>query len=122
MIDTTKFKPLKNRWQDIFKHLEEKGYVVYSPGVKLGDCTFKYLVVKFEGSTRLAGISTDDDLYSVLCYVPQQNYSELHRPHAKDHVMPPPTLFFSPYRRPPQDQGKIHIRMGCHTTVVWHPN
>lgn len=77
MIDTTKFKPLKNRWQDIFKHLENKGYAVYSPGVKLGDCTFKYLVVKFEGSTRLAGISTDDDLYSVLCYVPQQNYSEL---------------------------------------------
>lgn len=77
MIDTSKFKPLESRWQDIFKHLENKGYRVYSPGVKLGDCTFKYVVVKFEGSTRLAGISTDDDLYSVLCYVPQQEYSSL---------------------------------------------
>lgn len=77
MINTSEFKPLKNRWQDIFKHLKDKGYEVYSPGTKLGDCTFKYLVIKFEGSTRLAGISTDDDLYSVLCYVPQQEYSEL---------------------------------------------
>ena len=77
MINTNEFKPLKNRWQDIFKHLKDKGYEVYSPGTKLGDCMFKYLVIKFEGSTRLAGISTDDDLYSVLCYVPQQEYSEL---------------------------------------------
>lgn len=77
MINTSEFKPLKNRWQDIFKHLKDKGYKVYSPGTKLGDCTFRYLVIKFEGSTRLAGISTDDDLYSVLCYVPQQEYSEL---------------------------------------------
>lgn len=77
MIDTTKFKPAENRWQDIFKHLESKGYKVYSPGTKLGDCLFKYIVVKFDGSTKLAGISTDDDLYSLLLYVPQQEYSQL---------------------------------------------
>lgn len=75
MIDTKTFEPMENRWQDIFKFLQSAGYKVYSPGTKLGECTFEYIVVKFDGSTKLAGYSTNDDLYQLLCFVPKQRYS-----------------------------------------------
>lgn len=67
----------ESRWQDIFKHLKEKGFEVYSPGVKAGDCIRPYVVVKMDGSTKLSGYSTDDDYYSIMCYVPKQAYSRL---------------------------------------------
>ena len=66
-----------SRWQDIFLHLKTKGFDVYSPGVKVGECTTKYVVVANDGSARHIGISTDDDFYAVMCYVPKQQYSEL---------------------------------------------
>ena len=68
---------MSTRWQDIFLHLESYGFEVYSPGVKGGECTSPYVVVKHNGSTRKAGISTDIDLYSILVYVPKERYSEL---------------------------------------------
>lgn len=77
MIDTSKFIPKRSRWQDIFEHLKSKGYEVYPPGIKLGDCTSKYILVKTNGSAALNGISTDDYYYSVMCYVPKKRYSEL---------------------------------------------
>lgn len=76
MIDAN-FKYKKSRWQDIYTHLKSKGFEVYSPGVKTGECLSKYIIVKNDGSNRLTSFSTDDDLYSVMCYVPQQAYSEL---------------------------------------------
>lgn len=77
MIDTTTFKPAASRWQDIFLHLERAGFETYPPGIKLGECTSEYIVVKNDGSTRHAGVSTDDDLYAVMCYVPKMQYSTL---------------------------------------------
>ena len=76
MIDKN-FTYLGSRWQDIFKHLTSSGFDVYSPGVKVGECTKEYVVVKNDGSSRLASFSTDDDLYAVMCYVPKQSYSKL---------------------------------------------
>lgn len=70
-------EPVSSRWADIFKHLKSKGFEVYSPGIKVGDCESKYIVVKHVGSVRRLGISTNEDYYSVMCYVPKQNYSEL---------------------------------------------
>lgn len=66
-----------SRWQDIFFHLKTKGFDVYSPGTKVGDCITRYIVVSNSGSVRHVGISTDDDFYSVMCYVPKQQYSGL---------------------------------------------
>ncbi len=66
-----------SRWQDIFRHLKKSGFEVYSPAVKVGDCKREYIVVKNDGSSRLSSFSTDDDLYSVMCYVPKQAYSKL---------------------------------------------
>ena len=76
MIDSN-FKYSESRWQDIFKHLKSSGFDVYSPGVKVGECMNEYVVIKNDGSSKISGISTDDDLYAVMCYVPKQAYSKL---------------------------------------------
>ena len=76
MIDSN-FKYAESRWQDIFKHLKSLGFDVYSPGVKVGECMDEYVVIKNDGSSKISGISTDDDLYAVMCYVPKQAYSKL---------------------------------------------
>lgn len=77
MINVNRFEYAESRWQDIFLHLQKEGYEVYSPGIKTGECKSEYIVVKNDGSSRHAGISTDDDFYAVMCYVPKQAYSLL---------------------------------------------
>lgn len=77
MIDVNTFKPKESRWQDIYVHLKNAGFDVYSPGMKTGECISEYLVVKNDGSSKHASFSTDVDLYAVMCYVPKQNYSSL---------------------------------------------
>lgn len=77
MIDVNAFEYSGSRWQDIFLHLKKEGFDVYSPGMKTGECTSQYLVVKNDGSSKHASFSTDIDLYAVLCYVPKEKYSTL---------------------------------------------
>jgi hypothetical protein len=77
MINTNTFGYEESRWQDIFIHLKNQGFDVYSPGVKTGECTSEYLVVKNDGSSKHSSFSTDVDLYAVLCYVPKNRYSSL---------------------------------------------
>lgn len=77
MIDTKEFVPLDSRWQDIYIHLKNKGYDVYAPGTKVGDCTEPYVVVKNDGSYKHANFSTDRDMYAIICYVPKGQYSKL---------------------------------------------
>ena len=77
MINAKTFEYADSRWQDIFLHLENSGFDVYPPATNVGECTSQYIVVKNDGSTRHAGISTDDDLYAVMCYVPKDSYSAL---------------------------------------------
>ena len=77
MINTNEFEPAASRWQDIFLHLKKKGFDVYPPGIKTGECLSEYIVVKNDGSSRYTGISTDNDFYAVMCYVPKQAYSSL---------------------------------------------
>lgn len=77
MIDANVFEYKNSRWQDIFTHLKNKGFDVYSPGMKIGECTSEYLVVKNDGSSKHVNFSTDVDLYAVMCYVPKDKYSTL---------------------------------------------
>lgn len=77
MIDANAFEYKESRWQDIFLHLKNQGFDVYSPGIKVGECTSEYLVVKNDGSSKHSSFSTDVDLYAVLCYVPRSSYSSL---------------------------------------------
>lgn len=66
-------------WEKIFKHLKDEGFNVYSPGIKVGECTEEYIVIKNDGSSRHTEFSTDVDLYSIMCYVPKQQYSKLEK-------------------------------------------
>ena len=77
MIDTNTFEYEDSRWQDIFSHLKNAGFDVYSPGIKTGECTSPYLVIKNDGSSKHVSFSTDVDLYAIMCYVPKQEYSTL---------------------------------------------
>lgn len=77
MIDVNTFEYKESRWQDIFLHLKNQGFDVYSPGTKTGECTSEYLVVKNDGSSKHVSFSTDVDLYAVMCYVPKEKYSAL---------------------------------------------
>ena len=76
MIDAS-FQYAESRWQDIFLHLKKAGFVVYSPGTKVGECTEEYIVVKNDGSSKHPTVSSDNDLYAVMCYVPKESYSRL---------------------------------------------
>ena len=77
MIDVNTFEYNNSRWKDIFSHLKKAGFDVHSPGVKTGECTSAYLVVKNNGSSKHNSFSTNVDLYSILCYVPKNKYSTL---------------------------------------------
>lgn len=76
-ISTIDFKPKESRWQDLYAHLKSKGYDVYAPEEKVGECIEPYIVVKNDGSYRHVNFSTDRDRYSVEVYVPKRRYSEL---------------------------------------------
>lgn len=77
MINTKFFQYAESRWQDIVLHLKSCGFEVFSPGVKVGECLSKYIVVKNNGSTSHPKFSTDKDSYTIMCYVPKQEYSSL---------------------------------------------
>lgn len=77
MINTNTFVPAESRWQDIFLHLQNDGFDVYPPATKVGECVKAYIVLKYDGGSRIAGISSNDDVYSVICHVPKQLYSTL---------------------------------------------
>lgn len=76
-ISPLEFQPAESRWQDIYLHLKRKGFEVYFPEQKTGDCTSPYLVVKNDGSYNHVNFSTDRDMYAIYCYVPKLRYSEL---------------------------------------------
>ena len=65
------------RWEDIFEKLQEHGSDVYSPGRKTGECTSPDVVVKDAGRVVSTEVSSSQDLYDLMCYVPKDNYSTL---------------------------------------------
>ena len=77
MINVDTFEYEDSRWQDIYLHLKNAGFEVYSPGIKVGECISEYLVIKNDGSSKHQSFSTDIDLYSIMCYVQKQRYSTL---------------------------------------------
>lgn len=65
------------RWEDIYVKLKEHNIEVYSPGQKTGECTAPYVVVKTAGRVGSTEISSSQDLYDIMCYVPKDAYSTL---------------------------------------------
>lgn len=67
----------KSRWQDIFLHLKQGGFDVYSPAQKTGECKAPYLVVKDASSSQFLNYSSTRSFYDILCYVPKAHFSDL---------------------------------------------
>ena len=61
-------------WQAIYKHLENKGYKVYSLGQHSGQCDSPYIVLRNEGSAPRKGVELPT--YELLLYYPFNQYSE----------------------------------------------
>lgn len=65
-------------WKDIYINLKNwyKGEIsVYSPGIKTGECTAPYIVIAYGGGSKLSSFSTVCDYYTLMLYVPKQEYS-----------------------------------------------
>lgn len=65
-------------WQKTYKHLESKGFKVYSPGQHTGSCTESYIVLRDAGGNRTAGSRRLGwGLIDAIIYHPVNNYSTL---------------------------------------------
>lgn len=76
-IDPTTFNYENSRAMDIYKALERNDIEVYFPGQHVGDCMSPYVIVKNDGSYEHVHLSSDRDMYSIMCFVPQNSYSLL---------------------------------------------
>lgn len=64
-------------WKFIFNHLTKNGIDVYSPNTYIGECKNKYVVLKKNGSNKHPEFSTNIDIYTILIYIPENQYSIL---------------------------------------------
>lgn len=69
--------PLASRAQDVFAFLESKGYEVYFPNQKFGECTSPYVVIRTETTSQFMEYSSTQTFYGILCYIPKNHYSTL---------------------------------------------
>lgn len=77
MINPNEFEYADSRWQDIYRHLKNKGWDVYAPAQKVGDCEAPYVVVKNDGGYGHMVYSSFREMYAILVYVPRLQYSKL---------------------------------------------
>lgn len=68
----------QDRIQDIYMHLQRKGFEVYFSGQHQGECINPYVVVKGNVNTRFRQYSTTVQYYDLLCYVPKDQCSTLY--------------------------------------------
>ena len=61
----------------IYKHLKNNGFDVYSIGQHEGICTNPYVVVKENGESEIVGTSLTNDIVELLIYYPVGTYSKL---------------------------------------------
>jgi predicted DNA-binding protein (UPF0278 family) len=58
--------------------LEQDGETdVFFPSQHKGECLKEYIVVKADGTITEAVVSSERPIYTVLCYVPENQYSRL---------------------------------------------
>lgn len=67
----------KSVLKQIYDCLKRTGEEVYFPSQHEGDCTKRYIVIKREGATALLNVSSERPIYSIMLYVPKNNYSQL---------------------------------------------
>lgn len=66
-----------SQWNALHTHLLSSGFSVFSPGQHKGECLSPYIVIRLAGSSQQGTFTSNKDLYELLCYVPQSQYSTL---------------------------------------------
>ncbi len=66
-----------SRIQDIYLHLKEKGFEVYFPAQKVGECLSRYVVVKDSTTSQYLQYSSTVTYYDIMCYIPKDHFSDL---------------------------------------------
>ena len=61
-------------WKEIYTHLKQEGFDVYSPGQHHGKCTSPYIVLISNGTEQNRSVQIHS--YDCLLYYPQNRYSE----------------------------------------------
>lgn len=67
----------KSRAVDIYNWLRDNGIDVYFPGQKQTECFAPYVVIKDAGTYQYNNMSSTQTLYDIMCYVPQNKFSDL---------------------------------------------
>lgn len=60
-------------WKNIFKHLKDSGFDVYSIGQHEGDCNSAYIVLRNNGAQKFLSRIVQE--YEILLYYPINSYS-----------------------------------------------
>lgn len=76
-IVPNEFDYRESRWGDLYVHLKQNGFDVFSPGTKTGECIAPYLTVQYSGASSIDSVSSDRDIYTIRVYVPANQYSAL---------------------------------------------
>lgn len=66
-------------WETMYRKLKQSDIDVYSPGQYQGECVKPYVVISNSGAGMDINVSSTREYYSVMCYVPLDNYSYLER-------------------------------------------
>lgn len=61
----------------IYKHLKNNGFDVYSIGQHEGKCINPYIVIKENGESEIVGTSLTNDIVELLIYYPIGSYSKV---------------------------------------------
>lgn len=66
-------------FKEIYKHLKNNGFDVYSIGQHKGICSSPYLVIKENGTNEIIGTSLSNEMVEIILYYPLGAYSELNQ-------------------------------------------
>jgi len=66
-----------NIWLTVKKALIDAGIDTYAPQTKQGDCKAPYAVLKLDGGAKAGSFSSEYQYYTILCYVPINQYAKL---------------------------------------------
>lgn len=69
----------KTVWELIADALKDHDIEVYPPALKIGECKKEYVVVKTDGSAQIGDFSSQWRYYTVMLYVPKNQYTRLER-------------------------------------------
>lgn len=66
-----------NILKQISNVLKQDDTDVYFPSQHKGECAKEYIVIKMDGAVQEINVSSERPIYTIMCYVPETNYSRL---------------------------------------------